>query len=403
MAKKISPETFSSIRNCLNDLREAGKEYPCNIASLTKCVTAQTDIKEAEAIAAIKKDSSLVICDNMVAFAGDEEALYAHSDLPILSLLKEKGPLGSKQIQDALSDHKQKMKEKLNRLIEQKSIVFFGKKYRIPEETKPISADKLISYIESKGSATFTALQKEFKADKAVLTQKLDELTSQGKLSKVGAKSPTYKIPPSPFDLINLVSASKTKGKYPVKLSDLKKESTKLKVSAKELSDLLADLCRSGSLQEVKVSTAKAYMLAGDDIRYAAKLTEALRFEMLSEIESLKMQLQEAALTSGVAKIGVESERDVEKIDQRVLNVIDSILNEKKRSRVIELSQLRRELADVSQETLDNILLQLGKERVLELIPVQDSVSLSQDQKAGLLKAPGGELVMSVAKMSGGR
>lgn len=150
----------------------------------------------------------------------------------------------------------------------------------------------------------------------------------------------------------------------------------------------------------------RAYMLAGEDTRYATRRGDLfkLKFELLGEIEGLKGQILELEanaqadqVTDGVGR--QEEEREPESLDEIVLRKI-AALSRDRNSRTLTLWEVRSVFSGLDPAKLDESLERLGSSWRLELQPVQDSTKMSPEEKGALLRLSDGTLVAALAVAS---
>jgi hypothetical protein len=169
------------------------------------------------------------------------------------------------------------------------------------------------------------------------------------------------------------------------------------------LKKYLKDLGKGGILMSSRAGRFRAYMLAGEDSRYATKIADLgkLKFELLGEIEDLKAQLLEV-LARGHAeqpaqvlvkriKVG-----EVAGLEDQVLQAIAELAR-KRNTRTLNVWDVRKVFPNLPRETLDSTLEHLGSSWRVELQLVQDSTKLSDEERSALLRLTDGSLVGAVA------
>lgn len=181
---------------------------------------------------------------------------------------------------------------------------------------------------------------------------------------------------------------------YPAVPSEILQGIEAPKPGIRQFGPLLAEMAKQGILAASKRRRSTAYLLAGDDPRYAAKPDDKLKFELLAEIEALRAEALE--LTAHVTATKPAETPAVRGHDESIFAAIER-LAKKTRRRTVQLWQLREALSAVPTAELDRALVRLGSTWKLELQPVQDSTKLSDQQKNALLTLPDGTAVVAVA------
>jgi hypothetical protein len=207
-----------------------------------------------------------------------------------------------------------------------------------------------------------------------------------------GTDSAKQKV--SPFEtesIIEALAGLKKKRKYPALPGEILTALSFPKAKAEALKEYLKGLGKDGILIPSRKSRYRAYMLAGEDPRYSSKPDNALKFELLTEIDHLKGKILEMQASPIPQRTD-----DTGGLEEQVLRRIAGLSRTRNR-RTLDLWEVRRELPDLPPETLDTVLERLGTSWRIELQLVQDSTKLSAEEKAALLRLPDGTLVGAVA------
>ncbi len=208
----------------------------------------------------------------------------------------------------------------------------------------------------------------------------------------------------SPFETESIIEALvglKKSRKYPALPGEILTALSFPKAKAEALKEYLRSLGKDGILIPSKKSRYRAYMLAGEDPRYSSKPDNALKFELLAEIDRLKGDILEMQASLIPPEAGSDKARrkrtdDTGGLEEQVLRRIAALSRTRNR-RTLDLWEVRRALPDLGPETLDTVLERLGTSWRIELQLVQDSTKLSAEEKAALLRLPDGTLVGAVA------
>jgi len=203
-----------------------------------------------------------------------------------------------------------------------------------------------------------------------------------------------------PDKVIEALVRLKKLRKYPALPGEIGTALSVSKSRSEKLKEYLKRLGKEGILMASRKGRYGAYMLAGEDPRYAAKAENALKFELLGEIEELKARLLEFQATAHMP----EPPREIEQVkadeysglEEGVLQTIKELSRSKNR-RTLDLWEVRKALPKVPRETLDLTLERLGSAWLLELQLVQDSTKLSDEERSALLRLTDGSLVGAVA------
>jgi hypothetical protein len=217
--------------------------------------------------------------------------------------------------------------------------------------------------------------------------------------------SDSRKLEPAPFEAEKVIEALvglKKKRKYPALPGQIRTALSFPESKTERLKKYLRSLGKAGVVMPAKKGRYVAYMLAGEDPRYSGKMDEALKFELLAEIERLKGEILE--IQAGPARPEPSHEKKVQaraaitpqELEEEVLRRIAALSRSRNR-RTVDLWEVRRALEEIPSETLDKVLEKLGASWRLELQPVQDSTRLSAEEKATLLKLADGTLIGALA------
>lgn len=220
-----------------------------------------------------------------------------------------------------------------------------------------------------------------------------------------GGGSP--KLKSATFDTEQIIDALvilKEKRKYPALPGEIISALPVPKSRVEALKKYLQTLGKEEVLVPSKKGRYRAYMLAGEDPRYSRKLDNALKFELLAEIDQLKgriLEIQARAGTPESADLGDTrfQAANLEGLEEEVLRRIAALSRSRNR-RTVDLWEVRRTLRDIPPQTLDAVLESLGSSWRIELQLVQDGTKLSPDEKAALLRLSDGKLVAAVAVAS---
>jgi hypothetical protein len=354
MKGSFSPELISEIRVFLESRRQSGNGYPCAESDLVDHVSSDLGVGRDTVTKALKSDASVKSTSkakgqpNLVVFAGDEWQAYGMTADAVKSALAASGGSGS---------------------------------------ASGIAKNLSIS---NKGAGW------------ECLKERLENLVSEGVIFKQGAKYVLGALtaPPEAADtsrhaeVIRIVGELKKAKKYPSLPREIGAKLSAPKITAQKLLRILRQMELDGALIPAKKGKAKAYMLAGDDPRYARKLDEDLRFELLSEIEELKARILET--NADIIPGAHPSPSLPANLEGLVLDAIASIARRNNRP-AVDLWELREGLPSVPSGELDRTLEALGRDWKLELRPVQDLTRLSSRQRESLLRLKDGTMVVSVA------
>lgn len=360
MKGAFSPELVSEIRVFLESLRQSHSGYPCAESDIVDRVSRKVEAGRDEVTEALNSDASIKSIGkgkgqpNLVVFAGDEWLAYGITADAVKSALCAAG--GS-------------------------------------ESATGIAKNLSIS---NKGAGW------------ECLKERLEYLASEGVIFKQGRKyasgaptAPAEKADASrDAEVIRIVGELKKAKKYPSLPREIGSRLSAPKITAQKLQRILRQMELDGALTLAKKGRSKAYILAGDDPRYACKLDEDLKFELLTEIEELKARILEthAAMIHDVASApGAKPVSSLPaNLEALVLDAIASIARRNTRP-AVDLWELRESLPSVPSQELDEALEALGRDWKLELRPVQDLTRLSSRQRESLLRLKDGTMVVSVA------
>lgn len=354
MKDDLSPDLISGIRNALEDFRNSRENYPCRKEDLVDEVSREHAASRKGVERALKGDASLVIeakrrgLPQYVVFAGDEALVYGISAESVMAALTEiAGPAS------------------------------------IPKIAKELDIGS--------GKAQLECLQHQLSA--------LLETGSIRKTTRGYTPAPAIKR----GMIIDVLAALKQAHTYPASLEQVFKPLRLARSDLPAVKAIVGQMVADEVLLLVPKDKTRAYMLAGDDMRYAAKADARLKFELLEEIETLKGQILElqarglSASSGETAAPTISSDSNDDPVtDQTVLAAIRRIAKHNRR-RSVDLWRLREALADIPRDQTDRSLERMGTAWRIELQPVQDSTTLSPRQKDAVLKLSDGTMIVSVA------
>ena len=219
--------------------------------------------------------------------------------------------------------------------------------------------------------------------------------------------SDSRKLKPAPFEaekIIEALAGLKKKRKYPALPGQILNSLSLPESKTEGLKKYLRNLGKAGVVMSSKKGRYVAYLLAGEDPRYSVKMDEALKFELLAEIERLKGEILEIHARPAEPEL-IDEKKLLKKatitprLEEEVLRRI-VVLSRSRNRRTVDVWEVRRALAEIPGETQDKLLEKLGASWRIELQPVQDSTKLSDEEKATLLKLADGTLIGALAVSS---
>ncbi len=205
--------------------------------------------------------------------------------------------------------------------------------------------------------------------------------------------------------IIASLASLKAKRKYPAYPGEILTALRRPKNVLEKLKRVLRSMGQNGTLIPSRRGKFRAYMLAGEDVRYSRNPDEKLKFELLAEIEILKAQLLQVAaeakessevVRAVAAEAAGASGEDLESLDRRVFETIRRIARHRT-SRCVHIREIREVLSDIPGSELDQSLERLGTSWKLELQPVQDATKLTEKQRKTALRVSDGTMVCTVA------
>jgi hypothetical protein len=209
--------------------------------------------------------------------------------------------------------------------------------------------------------------------------------------------------PPLDIDerIIEALGALKDQRKYPALPGEIATKIALPKSRLQELKKTLSVMAKTGVLTAAKRGRYGAYMLGGDDPRYAKKPDNKLKFELLEEIEELRARVAEMQSSADLMEVteadAIEQmPKDLSKVEEALLREI-RMLSRKLGKRTLDLWEIREGFAKIPQHILNQILERLGSAWKIELQPVHDAGRLNEKQKAALLKLSDGTLIGAIA------
>lgn len=378
MAREISVDIVSEIRTLLQTLRDGGGPYPCPETDFLKRICEDGRFRQTAVTKALRLDTTLVKKKrgsvSLLAFVDDEHLIYRVPESLILETVRQiDRPASLSKIAAALAlpatvRAKACLTEQLQQLATAGSLFLVAKGYST--EQPPPAVQKKTRVTVKKPRAAVTA-----------------------------------KPLPSDSDIIEALAVLKGDRDYPSTSDKIIKRFSTNALNSAVFKKRLKEMAEAGSLFEVKSGKRTSYLLGGDDVRYASKPDENLKFELLTEIEELKARLGKIEYgldeADAISTVQVHPPREILTIEERVLGTLEQITVDRRR-RTIDLWELRQELPDVPRSALDRVIESLGCSRRVELKAVQDATRLSAKQKEGLLELLDGTQVLSLAKSEHG-